>query len=190
MSGNRTIVEYETMSGVVLHITPLSLKVLQSLQTKAAELYPFPDKEPYEAPLKNAIDPSIKRDAMENPEYKALYHDVDRQQAGWIQEQALELAIEFRDYAGNRQGLIEYFAPQLNNLRKRIELPEDDYRAIWEYLLFSGNDDRLNVVRIVYQRMPLTGGEVADAMRLFRPDVSRPGTRKGDSGASGLQRIS
>lgn len=186
MAGHPTIIVFETMSGVVLHITPLNLATVRAVQQKAQEVYPYPEKAPYELPLENTFSPDTKDSAENNPEYVLKCAEIDKQRRIWADRAVFDYAVRFPAYA-TRQDLINAFAPRLLELRKIAVLPDDDYDAILLYIILSGNEivsnknglsdgttEYTRVILAAMQALPLTGEEIAEGIRFFRVDLSRP----------------
>lgn len=189
MTGHPTIIQFETMSGVMLYITPLNLATVRAIQQKAQEVYPYPEKAPYELPLENTFSPDTKDSAENNPEYVLLCAEVDKQRRMWADRAVFDYAVRFPAYP-TRQDVINAFAPRLLELRKIAVLPEDDYDAILMHIILSGNEvkagvnglmdgttEYLRVILAAMQTLPLTGEEIANGIRFFRIDVSRTSVR-------------
>lgn len=134
----KTIIRHRTMSGVMCHITPLNIATLKAIRMKAAEVYPYPDKEPYRLPLENVASPDIKDDAENNPAYREVVQGVNEQRQEFEDKAIIALAVKFPDYP-TPDDLVRHFAVELMNLRKFATLPDDDYEATLEYCVFSGN---------------------------------------------------
>lgn len=188
-----TVIEYITMSGVKLHITPLNIAVTKAINQKAIALFPYPDPEPYMHELPPPDAPGALSDPMEDDEYKALKQETDAQRNTWVNHAVLDYAVSYPDFA-SRQELMDALAPQREKLRKIADLPKDDWEATRDYLILSGNEirprlhpdgiarqtnvssDFASVINMAQQSVELTGGEIADGLRIFRPAVSRLST--------------
>lgn len=105
---------------------------------KAAEVYPYPDKEPYRLPLENAASPEIKDEAENNPAYREVVMGVNEQRQIFEDKAILALAVSFPDFPAP-EDLVRHFAVQLMTMRKYATLPDNDYDAVLEYCVFSGN---------------------------------------------------
>lgn len=184
--GKPMVIIHESTSGVILHITPLSIATLRAIQLKAAEVYSYPDKKGYEMPLENAADPSIVTPAEDNPEYQRLCREADRARAKWSDWAVYTLAVSYPNFP-NEGSVIQMFAPRLLEMQKVANLPEEmsDYEKIVRYIILPGNEVTRNaagamgvgdteftsVVYAALQAIPLTPAEVTEGIRFFRTDV-------------------
>lgn len=189
--GKPSIVRFETQAGVVLHITPLNLATLRAINLKANELFPYPDKKPYEVPLENAFVEGMVDSAENNPEYLKACEPVDQQRKEWTYNAVFQYAVRFQDYP-TRENVINAFAPRLLELRKIAIVQEDDYEAILHHLVLTGNtvirgnkdawqaltSEYVDVIQIAIQTVALTPEEVTQGVRFFRVDLRRDSTRK------------
>lgn len=181
-----TYIEYMTMSGVRLHIKPLNIAVTKAIGQKAIALFPYPDPAPYIHELPPPDIPGAMSDPMDDDEYRTLKAEVDAQRNTWVNHAILDYAVDYPDFA-SREELINHFAPQRDKLRKIADLPKDDWEATRDYLIFSGNEirprihpdgltrptnvasDFATVINLAQQSLELSGGEIADGLRIFRP---------------------
>lgn len=170
------IVEYVTMSGVRVHCTPVHYSTHQAIELKAAELFPYPDKGEYEQPMENAADSSIVIPADENPEYVGLVKDIDAQRTLWVNEQLITIGASYPDFP-SLADMVAFFQPRLEQLREIAIIKELNEEAALTHCVYTGTFDRAWVLRAIAQQAPLKEGEVLDAMRLFRVDVSRQNNR-------------
>lgn len=189
--GKPSIVRFETMSGVVLHITPLNIATLRAINLKANELFPYPDKKDYEVPLENAFVEGMVDSAENNPEYLKACEPIDQQRKEWADKAVFNYAVRFQDYP-TRESVINAFAPRLLELRKIATIQEDDYEAILHHLVLTGNtiirgdksalqaltNEYIDIIRIAIQTVALTPEEVTQGVRFFRADLRRDSTRK------------
>jgi hypothetical protein len=189
--GRPSIVRFETMSGVILHITPLNIATLRAINLKSDELFPYPDKKQYEVPLENAFVEGMVDSAENNPEYLKACEPVDQQRKEWTDKAVFHYAVRFQDYP-TRESLINAFAPRLLELRKIALVQEDDYEAILHHLVLTGNtiikgttgalqalsSEYVDVIRIAIQTVALTPEEVTQGVRFFRANLRQDTLRK------------
>lgn len=177
-TGRPAIMVYETASGVIVHVTPLSIFAIQAIRDKAEEEFPYPDPEPYRMPLEYAADPSIKTPAEDNPEYQALCAAVDVQRNNWKVNTYIEVGCTFPMFE-SREALIAHFKPRLEQLRQVSVMDGDDWQNVLNFCVFTGRPDKQMVVSLAVQdaAIPLTPAEVVEGVRFFRVDLSRRDTR-------------
>lgn len=186
VDGRPTRFIYETLSGVIFHVTPLSLATLRAIQLKAASVLPYPPKEPYEIPdpEETSFAPGQKSRAEDHPEYQALCKGVDKERKNWADRAIFDYAVECPKYPTHND-LVTAFKSQLDKLRKIAELPEDDYEAVLFYIVFSWNQVALNsnmqympsgneygrIIDLAIQTVALTTAEVSAGIRFFRAKI-------------------
>lgn len=178
-TGAPSIIEYETASGVIVHITPLSIFTIKAISSKAENEFPYPEAVNYELPLENAADPSIKLPAKENPAYRELCAEIDNQRYAWRNKAVLELACNYPAYA-DRASMIAEFRPRLEELRPFLEMSGDDWQEVLQHCVFTGKQDRQAVLLLAAQAddIPLTQAEVVDGIKFFRIDLPRKTARR------------
>lgn len=189
VTGLPSVIEYETQSGVVNHITPLSLFTVLGLRTKAEEQFAYPGDAPYRIESPQVATGYIP--ASENPEYQALCKAVDEQREEWKNHAAIELAVKFPQWS-SRDAMIAHFRPRLEQLRPYIKLGGDEWQNVLEHCVYTGQtsikgesgvsvaSERVMVVHLAYQNrsVPLSAPEVVDGLRIFRLAVPGNGTGK------------
>lgn len=173
-----TAVEYITMSGVRLHISVLNVPTVNAMNAKAADKFPYPDPTPYREPLENAV-PGMLSAAEDNPAYVDACKAVDRSRQEWMNEAIFDYCVHYPDFS-NREAILSFFNPQLKTLREIATLPEDDWQAVLHHIILSGQErvpgqvgssDFTNAVLIALQRVALTGGDILNGIRMFRPQL-------------------
>ena len=191
VDGRPSLIVYEAMSGVIFHVTPINLPTLRAIQLKAQDLFPYPDKEPFNHPVENAFVEGMTEGAEENPEYIKLCLAVDRERAVWADRAIFDYAAHCPKYP-TKDDLIRAFAGQLVRLREIANLPEDDYEAVIFHLVLTWNEPALDdqehlkvrssdysrIIQLAVQTVALTPEEVTAGVRFFRPYVQRDSTRK------------
>lgn len=172
-NGRPSVIEYETMSGVMVHVTPLSIFTIQSVRDKAEEMFPYPDPEPYRLPIENAVDPSIKQRAEENPEYAEVCKPVDEKRTAWRVQAYIDLGCSFPAFP-TREALLAHFRPQIEAVRKYAVMGADEWVDVLNHCVFTGRNDKQIVVSLITQdgTIPLSPAEVLEGVRFFRVEVS------------------
>lgn len=183
IEGRPSLIIYETQTGVIEHIKPINLATLRAIQLKAADLFPYPDKKPYQHQEENAFAEVQLSPAEDNPEYLLACKAVDAERAQWVDRAIFNFAVRFPKYS-TRQALIDAFAEELKALREIAVLPEDDYEAVVFHLVLSWNQvgvsnsqfapvssDFSRSVQLAIQTVALTPDEVTAGVRFFRPHI-------------------
>lgn len=197
--GNPTVIIHETLSGVIIHITPLSIFTIKALDSKADSQFPYPDPVPFQVASETFASGFIP--ASENPEYKTLCEAVDNEREEWKANAILELCCEFPKWE-TRNDMIAHFRPRLEEMRKFIDLGTDEWQNVLQHCVFTGTSavysngkevrvvERLMVVHLAKQNgnIPLTPAEVVDGLKFFRVEVSRNGTGRMAGQARGLEK--
>jgi len=190
--GRPVKIVYETYSGVIFHITPINLATLRAIQLKAADTFPYPDKEPYQIPdpVEVAFVEGQASKAEDNPEYIVACKAVDHERAQWTDRAIFSYAAKCPKYP-TPEALVEAFRPQLDALREIAVLPEDDYEAVLLHLVLTWNQvgvdnnrdlkpassDFSRIIQLAIQTVALTPGEVSTGIRFFRPHLQPDRTR-------------
>lgn len=187
-----TVVEYCTQSGVLIHVTPLSLFLIQAVINKSEDIFEYPSEKDYRLTEQlNESGEMVQADdviasgffpASENPEYVALCKAVDTERLDWQGYAFIELACTFPQYE-SRDAMIAFFRPQLEKMRRFAAIPEDEWKAILDFCVFTKRvkfnldkggvittTERNTVILLAQQNINqmLTTSEVVGAMRVFR----------------------
>lgn len=185
--GLPSVIEYITQSGIIVHITPLSLFTIQAITNKSEQVLPYPDEANYREASDLVASGFIP--ASENETYQALCKEVDAERSRWQESAILELACKYPQWE-SRADMIATFRGRLEELRPYLELHKDDWRNVLEHCVFTGYADvagednqrlrtteRYRVVRIARQNanLALSMPEVIDGMKLFRVQLSGDG---------------
>jgi hypothetical protein len=180
--GKPAIIEYETYSGVLVHIKPVNIATLRAIQMKAIEKFPYPDKAEYQLPDENAF--GGLGSAEDNPDYLNKCREIDSERGLWTDKTIFAYAVKFPKYA-TQQEMVNDFMSQLIELRGFGVLPEDDYEAVLHHLVLTwnqpvvrdnqlqaGNTEWARIIQMAIQTIPLTADEVSNGVRFFRPTLS------------------
>jgi len=175
---------HETMSGVVVHITPINLPTLRAIQLRAEKVFPDPDPTPFQHPEENAFDPSQMTRAEDDPQYMELLNKTKSDRARWVDKAIFTYCATFPDYPTSKS-LIDRYYGDLTVLRSFAELPEDDYEAIVYHIVLNGNkvgvdqsgqltptsSDFSKIVQLAIQVIALTPDEVVEGIKFFRAKI-------------------
>lgn len=184
VNGRPTKIIYETMSGVVFHITPINLPTLRAIQLKAELLYPMPDPKPYQTLEENGFAEGQLTPASDNPQYIIDCKKVEADRGRWVDRAVFDYAAQMPAYP-SAQSLVTAFSHDLMRLRKVAELPDDDYEAVLFHIVLSGNtmtinssgewgasqSDYVRIIQLAIQTLALTPDEVVNGIRFFRPNL-------------------
>ena len=185
VNGRPAKIIYETRSGVIFHITEINLPTLRAIQLKAQDLYPYPDKAPYQQPEENAFDDSQLTPAEDNPEYVSACLAVDSERAQWTDRAIFGYATICPAYP-TPAAMVAAFKSELDKLRQVAILPKDDYEAVLLHLVLSWNQvgvdkdknlkptqsDYSRIIQLAIQTVALSPAEVQAGVRFFRIAVS------------------
>lgn len=197
--GLPTVIEYETQSGVLIYVTPLSLFTIQAIVNKSEVEYPYPSEVDYREP--SELFASGFLPASENPEYQALCKAVDEQRLTWQNDAFIELACAYPQFE-NHLAMMVHFRPRLEELRPYVQLDADEWKNVLEHCVFTGTLDvldengkrvrtteRFRVIQLARQNanVALTMSEVVGGLRVFRLSVPGNDTRGMDG--NGARRV-
>jgi hypothetical protein len=130
---------------------------------------PMPDKKEYERP----VDPEFASfegqtvPAEENPEWQNLMLERHNALNNHVTSAYLLGFMEFPDFTDDQ--LIEHFAGTVARKRRVMDVPDDPWQATILFGVLQTADDQRNVVWAVERKLPVEAGEVAEAVRIFRP---------------------
>ena len=175
--GHPTAILYETLSGVVIQITPLSILSLRAIHLRAEREFPYPDKTEYQ--IESAVMASGFLPAEENPAYIEACQAIDRQRNDWSVAHILDVACSYPQYP-TREALVAAFRPQLEKLRRVADLGDDDYENTLDHCVFTGRHDKQMVIWAAEQNegLMLTAPEVVEGIRYFRLELSEQARRR------------
>lgn len=189
-----TVIEYVCQSGVLIHITPLSLFVIQSILNRSEVIHPYPPEKDFrllEMEIDGEMVQAVDRiasgffPASENPEYVTLCKQVDVERVQWQNDAFIELSCAYPQFEHNL-AMMAHFRPQLEKLRPYVEMHEDEWQNVLEYCVFTGfvdlvdenkkrfrTPERHTVIQLARQNSGLTLSmlEVVDGLRVFRYDL-------------------
>lgn len=176
------VVEITLDSGIRVHISPLSRYQRNALQERAEQLYPMPDKALYEEELSEAVAiPGTKIPAEENPEYRAEVALVMTARSEFTTMNMINLCLSYPDFPGGKEELIRFFAIHIAQQRDMMTLPDDEWEATLRFAVIRSVADERDLWSVINESFPITESEVSDAVRVFRPAVSREALRALDN---------
>ena len=176
MDGRPALIIHECLSGVIFHITPISLPTLRAIQLKASDLYPYPDKAPYQIddPVEVAFTEGQKSRAEDNPEYIEECKKVDTERSKWVDKTVFTYAARMPKYP-TREAVLLAYGEQLNTLKDIavFDKDDDDYDLIMLNFILTGNNDYATIIKLAVQVVALTPEEVSAGIRFFRARVPK-----------------
>lgn len=181
---------YECDSGVTLSVKPLSPFLFQQLRDLSLQKFPDPDKEAYELPYPEGVEPAIpgsKIPAEDNPDYRALVDKQSNKRAQFVSRTVITLACELSDGVGYSD-IVEQFDNERIRLKEIMELPESAWEATLLYCIITSVKEQVDLTLIAESRLPLTPGEVVNGVKFFRLVLSGQGTNGVVRTAPGVQR--
>lgn len=166
------VIELRLSTGVELNVTPVTAFDLQALRDRARKLYPLPDAKHYERdlPAEDALVPGQKLSGEDHPEYVAAVRRAEKSQADYLNAGILHLALEFKE---PKADIIDRYRPVLERKREVIDLPTDEWRATLLHGVLESPEDITTVLAAAQDNLPLEGGEMVGACRMFRPQGQR-----------------
>jgi hypothetical protein len=176
LDGRPSIIIYETQSGVIFHITPLSLPTVKAIQLKSQDVYPYPDKAPYQVPdpVEVAFAPGQVSAAEDNPEYVAACKKVDSERVKWTGKAIFRYAAKMPKYP-TKESLLEAYGERLAQLKEiavlEADADDDDYDLIVLNFVLTGHDDYSKIFQLAVQQLALTPEEISNGIRFFRPRI-------------------
>ena len=176
--GRPGIIIYEALSGVIFHITPISLAVARAIELSVNDKIPYPDPKPYqvEDPSEVAFTPGQVSRAEDNPDYVTACKVVDLERAKWADRAIFDYAVTCPKYP-TQEAMVQAFKPQLDKLRKiaKFEDTDSEYDIVLLHLVLTGNEgglsDYVRIIRLAIQAVALAPAEVAQGIRFFRSKV-------------------
>lgn len=176
VDGRPSKIIYETLSGIVFHIIPLSLPTLRAIQLKAADVYPYPDKAPYQVPdpVEVAFTDGQMSKAEDNPDYIEACKKVDTDRAKWVDKTVFAYAAKMPKYP-TKEAVLAAYSEQLEALKEIavFDAEDDDYDNILLNFILTGNADYTTIIRLAVQAVALTPEEVSAGIRFFRARVPK-----------------
>jgi hypothetical protein len=171
VDGRPALIVHECLSGVIFHITPLSLPTLRAIQLKAADIYPYPGKAPYQVPdpVEVAFTEGQKSRAEDNPDYIEACKKVDTERAKWVDKTVFNYAAKMPKYS-TKEALLMAYEGQLKALKEIavFDKEDDDYDIILLNFILTGNADYATIIRLAVQAVALSAEEVSAGIRFFR----------------------
>lgn len=166
--GRPKIVEIETDSGVILHVTPLLPTTWGLAREKARLAYPDPDPKPFEVPLPNAAIAGDMIPATENAEYLDLLNQTEKDRQRFIERFVLQNAVAIPEGMARVK---ERFATRLKAIQGLDpELDIDNWFVVFDHVICN-NFEKSAVILAAENRMPLTEAEIAEGFRFFRLEI-------------------
>lgn len=174
--GRPALIVHECLSGVIFHITPLSLPTLRAIQLKAQDIYPYPDKAPYQVPdpVEVAFTEGQMSKAEDNPDYIEACKAVDTERSKWVDKTVFTYAAKMPKFP-TKEAVLSTYSEPLKALKEIavFDAEDDDYDLIMLNFILTGNTDYVTIIRLAVQAVALSAEEVSAGIRFFRARVSR-----------------
>ncbi|TXH48263.1 MAG: hypothetical protein E6Q97_25100 [Desulfurellales bacterium] len=180
----RDVVEVELSSGVTVYVTPLTVFAQKALIEAAEQEFPSPDVSAYARPLPDALVEGSMIPGEENPAYQRERVKALTQQRESYIVRAVNSGVHLSP--DSIDALYDLHADYLGDLEAEgVAVPPARETALIRFVALRTGADMNIVVAALESRLPLTEGEIRDAMRIFRPALreSRPGQHPGTSPA-------
>lgn len=169
--------KFELHKGVILTITPLSAFAQKAFHARAAQMFPEPDRAPFEVEIEDAFKPGTKTKAEDSTEWLALMRDVLQ-----LRSQAyIGLLLDATCNVEDRAALLEPYTHAVEAFKVAVkDLPvgaalSSNFVALLLGVL-AEEQEVSALIRLAQGATPLTDAEIVDGYRYFRPVVvSRPG---------------
>lgn len=168
--------KYELQKGVTLTVTPLSGFAQKAFHARAAQMYPEPDRAPFEVEIEDAFVPGTKTKAEDSAEWLTLMRDVLQKRS----QAYIGLLLDAACTVDDRAMLIQPYKPAVEAFKAAVEtLPVgaalvSDFVALLLGVLAEEQEVGA-LVKLAQGATPLTDGEITDGFRFFRSVVlSRP----------------
>jgi len=176
MDGRPALIIHECLSGIIFHIAPLSLPTLRAIQLKAQDIYPYPDKAPYQIP--DPVDVAFTEGQMskaeDNPDYLEACKKVDTERAQWVDKAVFRYAARMPKYP-TEEALLAAYEDKLKALKEiaKFDETDTDYDIILLNFVLTGNTDYATIIRLAVQAVALSAEEVSAGIRFFRLRVPK-----------------
>lgn len=170
----RGVIEYTTFSGVVLHITPLSVASTNRIAELAEAAYPNFDDAPFQVEIPDsAIEGATFLDT-ENAEYKRLLAELNSNRRRHENALVVELAVE---YTEPTEKLLKRFEGRIGKIRRLLNLNGDltDEEILLHQIALESNKDLQNILLIIMERKSITEAEIDNGLKIFRPALPGSG---------------
>lgn len=166
-------------SGVTVLVQPLSIYEIIYMRSKAAALFPDPDKAPYQGKVENAIGDGVTwKNKAARAAYEAAVKQNERERIKWIGDY-LPLRSVVGVYIGDdlksKSEVIAYFANDMAVARKSLgdKIPADEWDATLAIFIIRRIAD-INLIEkyaVSDAIKPISAQEVAEVGRSFRRDL-------------------
>lgn len=160
------VVERILSNGVTVRTSPLSPYANARFMRLTEEKYPDADRKPFLAEHPDSVLP-----VLDEQGWLAAQNEILIARNNLWSELVISACVEV---IGDEQDYIAAYARQIARLRKHLELPEDAWDATLLYGILENREDVSALLRDAQGITPLSAPEVADGLRIFRPEVHEP----------------
>lgn len=162
--------ELTTDTGVVLWVYPMTLADQQALRQAARGEIDEPRPEDYAHVIadEDALFPGQKTSGAKTEAYEMAKAQFEAAVNTWVTER---FYTGFVDSPMGKDNLVALYAPTIERKRLVVPMPADAWAATLKHVILQTARDVSEVLKAGQALLPLTGGEVADGIRIFRlPD--------------------
>ena len=167
--------EITTATGVILWVYPMTLADQQALRTAAKRIYPEPNPKDYAQKLDPEESLIPETSGKESAAYETARIDFENAVNQYVTD---GFYAGFVDSPQGRDTLINAYKHQLSLKRGVVPMPDNEWAATLKHAILQTAKDAAAVIAAGQALLPLTGGEVAEGVRIFRLSNERATPRK------------
>lgn len=160
------VIERTLTNGVTVRTSPLSPYANARFMRLTEEKYPDADRKPFLSDHPDSVLP-----VLDEKGWLSAQNEVLIARNNLWSEFVVSACVEV---IGSEDDYIAAYAKQIARLRKHLELPEDAWEATLLYGILENRDDVNALLRDAQGITPLSAPEVADGLRIFRPEIFQP----------------
>lgn len=167
--------EITTATGIILWVYPMTLADQQALRTAAKKIITEPNPQDYA----QALDPEESFIPTTSGKNTEAYEKAMSAYEGQINQYVTDgFYAGFVDSPLGRDVLVQAYKRQLDLKRDVVPMPQNAWAATLRHAILQTAKDASTVIAAGQALLPLTGGEVADGIRIFRLSDEQKPTRK------------
>lgn len=171
--------------GLKLIISPVNGYAQRMLLRRAEELYPDPDRTPYEVVMEDALVPGTKLKAEDSLEWRELkFKALKKRQSCYI-----GLLLDTCITVDDREAVCAPYAREIEFIREAGMDTDEAAGFVSDFVLllltkFTMDGEIGALIRVCQGATPLDEAEIIDGLRYFRKvELSRPERRKTATGS-------
>jgi hypothetical protein len=159
--------EITTSTGVVLWVNPMTLADQQNLRKAGRKQYPEPNPQDFATAI--ADDEALFPGQQGSGEQTDAFAVAKAEHEALISEYITDMFFAgFVDSPMGRDNLVKIYARVVEMKRGIVPMPTNEWAATLKHAILLTVQDVGAVVRAGHTLLPLTGGEIADGIRIFR----------------------